>query len=312
MKGYIGHTDAGWWHFLRAQGQDAEANFWRPGGRSFSALSPGEPFFFRLKSPINRIGGFGLFARYASLPVWRVWEVFGPANGVTDEQALLDRVNRLARRTVQLSDSIGCVAVAHCNFFPEDDWLDVPPSFNPQNLSGSVIDLAGAEGRRLWSDCLDRAASVSSPADWLVHAIDRERHGKPQIVLPRLGQGSFRIAVMEAYNNGCAVTGEHSMPALETAHIRPWAQGGTHEISNGPPAPPGPSTASSTSATSPPARTVDFSSAHACGLNLQTVAPITRLRDSRYGRPSRPVPSRRQSCFGGTTRRSFRGRERGQ
>jgi putative restriction endonuclease len=68
VRGFIGHTDHGWWKSLSARSDLTEVNFWRPGGRRFIALSPGEPFFFRLKSPINRIGGFGLFARDARLP----------------------------------------------------------------------------------------------------------------------------------------------------------------------------------------------------------------------------------------------------
>jgi hypothetical protein len=113
-----------------------EVNFWRPGGRRFSALSPGEPLLFRLKSPINRIGGFGLFARYASLPVWRAWEVFAQANGTSDEADLLTRLARLARRLVTRADLIGCVAVNGCVFFDQDFWLEVPQSFNPQKPLG--------------------------------------------------------------------------------------------------------------------------------------------------------------------------------
>ncbi|MCA9687151.1 MAG: HNH endonuclease, partial [Myxococcales bacterium] len=30
-----------------------------------------------------------------------------------------------------------------------------------------------------------------------------------------------------------AVTGEHSLPVLDTAHIRPYADGGSHDIDNG-------------------------------------------------------------------------------
>lgn len=235
MPGYIGHTDSGWWRFLRARPEIREVNFWRPGGgRRFAALAPGEPFFFRIKSPIDRIGGFGLFAWDAVLPVWRAWEVFGEANGVAREVELIERCARLARRPVGVADVIGCVAVVECVFFAPDEFVEVPPSFNPQNLSGSRIDLDAPEGRRLWTECLERAqAQAQAPTEWVAEAAERARHGQPQIVVPRLGQGSFRLAVIDAYGGGCAVTGEHSLPALEAAHIRPWHKGGTHELKNG-------------------------------------------------------------------------------
>jgi predicted restriction endonuclease len=52
-------------------------------------------------------------------------------------------------------------------------------------------------------------------------------------VAPRLGQGTFRLAVTSAYDHSCTVTGEHSLPALEAAHIRPFSEGGEHKVSNG-------------------------------------------------------------------------------
>jgi putative restriction endonuclease len=59
------------------------------------------------------------------------------------------------------------------------------------------------------------------------------RYGTPRSVRPRLGQATFRIAVLDAYDRACAVTGEHSLPALEASHIRSYAQEGPHEIRNG-------------------------------------------------------------------------------
>ena len=50
---------------------------------------------------------------------------------------------------------------------------------------------------------------------------------------PRLGQGAFRILVTDNYRRRCAVTGERTLPALEAAHIKPFADGGEHEASNG-------------------------------------------------------------------------------
>ena len=57
------------------------------------------------------------------------------------------------------------------------------------------------------------------------------RYGPGQVIYPRLGQGTFRFAVEQAYQQ-CAVTKEHSIPALEAAHIKPYSLGGFHEVNN--------------------------------------------------------------------------------
>ena len=62
---------------------------------------------------------------------------------------------------------------------------------------------------------------------------DSPRYGTPQLVAPRLGQGIFRVAVMDAYGRACAATQEHSLPALEASHIQPYAKDGPHDVRNG-------------------------------------------------------------------------------
>lgn len=59
------------------------------------------------------------------------------------------------------------------------------------------------------------------------------RFGEPTLIRPRLGQGAFRVAVTDAYQRRCAVTGERTLPALDAAHIRPYAEGGEHAVPNG-------------------------------------------------------------------------------
>jgi putative restriction endonuclease len=39
--------------------------------------------------------------------------------------------------------------------------------------------------------------------------------------------------VRDAYDKACAVTGEHSGPVLEAAHILPYGRGGQHRVDNG-------------------------------------------------------------------------------
>ncbi|WP_336419193.1 HNH endonuclease [Roseovarius sp. D22-M7] len=60
-----------------------------------------------------------------------------------------------------------------------------------------------------------------------------ERWGEPQLVQPRLGQGAFRVLVTDIYRRRCAVNNERTLPALDAAHVRPYAHGGAHEASNG-------------------------------------------------------------------------------
>ena len=40
------------------------------------------------------------------------------------------------------------------------------------------------------------------------------------------------MTVTDAYNPTCAVSGGKVLPALDAAHIKPYALDGTHEVSN--------------------------------------------------------------------------------
>jgi putative restriction endonuclease len=237
VQGFVAPTDQGWYQFLRARPEITEVNFWRPGGTTFRALQPGAPFFFKLKRPHNAIGGFGLFARADRLPAWRAWDVFGRANGTADEHELLLRLNRLGGRDA-LSPGrnrmIGCIAITEPVFFAPDEWVAPPRDWSPNIVSGRSEDLSRGDGLRMWSECLERAGARTDPETlWAREALDAQRGGRPILITPRLGQSSFRLAVLEAYERQCAVTTEHSLPVIDAAHIRPWAVGGTHSIPNG-------------------------------------------------------------------------------
>src|SRR5664279_4131534 len=47
-----------------------------------------------------------------------------------------------------------------------------------------------------------------------------------------LPSGKYYDTTEHAYQQ-CAVTKEHSIPALEVAHIKPYSLGGYHEVNNG-------------------------------------------------------------------------------
>jgi len=88
----------------------------------------------------------------------------------------------------------------------------------------------------VWEACLARVRSSQRATS--AERVPRpdpagERYGAPEVILPRLGQGTFRIAVTDAYERACAVTGEHSLPALDASHIRAYASSGPHDVRNG-------------------------------------------------------------------------------
>src|SRR5581483_7752779 len=236
MVGFIATTDFDWYSYLRDQRDLDEVNFWQPsGGRGFHAIAPGAPFFFKLKSPHYAIGGFGYFARNSVLPDWLAWDSFGRANGAPDLQAMRERIRKYRRRFGgELGDGfhIGCLMISQPVFFEERDWIPQPRDWAANIVSGATYNLDSGEGQRVWLECLARAATRQS-AEIRMVAEERARYGEPVLVQPRLGQGTFRIAVTDAYRRACAVSGEHSLPVLDVAHIKPYGEGGEHEISNG-------------------------------------------------------------------------------
>ena len=58
-------------------------------------------------------------------------------------------------------------------------------------------------------------------------------YGNSILTKVRLGQGAFRVLVTDAYSRRCSITGEKTLPVLEAAHIKPYAESGPHFISNG-------------------------------------------------------------------------------
>jgi len=59
------------------------------------------------------------------------------------------------------------------------------------------------------------------------------RFGEPTLITPRLGQGAFRVVITELYGRQCALTDGRVLPALDAAHIVPYAKGGSHAKTNG-------------------------------------------------------------------------------
>jgi len=236
VRFYVGITDFDWFSFLSANLPFDEVNFWRPSaGQSFKALDPGGPFLFKLHSPRNFIVGGGFFSYYTTLPVSFAWKSFGAKNGAHSEQEMRVRLTKYRRQAPNLGQDyeIGCILLNSPFFFPENEWI--PASDWPQGIQvGKGYDTGNLRGQALWGQVEAWLVAHKSEAEWpLVPSEEGVRRGQPQLVLPRLGQGSFRVVVADAYNRRCAFTSSPVLHVLEAAHVRPVADDGPNAVQNG-------------------------------------------------------------------------------
>jgi putative restriction endonuclease len=149
--------------------------------------------------------------------VWRAWDVFGQANGTADDTSCSSGsvAGRERGRPCRWTAQSAASRITQPVFLAPDDWIPVPTDWSHNIVSGRGYDLTEGEGLRLWTACLERAAHTHHLTEWTTEAIELRRHGQPQIITPHLGQTSFRLAVLDAYDGACAVTDEHSLPVLE-------------------------------------------------------------------------------------------------
>ena len=232
MKAFVGVTDWNWFSQLRREEPD-DVNFWRPSGQLLRALQPGDPFLFKLHAPRNFIAGGGFFVESRQLPVSQAWMAFGRRNGVRDHDELMARIDhyrRAPRRTGPSDPLIGAVLLTQPFFFADDEFVPAPDDWHPNIVVGKGYDLATGVGARLWNAVLARLRLRSAT---VLPPLDADRATRHAWVEQRLGQGTFRTRVTEAYGRRCAVTGERTLPVLEAAHIRPYAQQGPNRVDNG-------------------------------------------------------------------------------
>ncbi|MFQ5511988.1 MAG: HNH endonuclease [Candidatus Krumholzibacteriia bacterium] len=237
MKYWIGVTDNSWFRFL-AEREPDEVNFWRPGGKAaFRAIQPGSPFLFKLHSPENFIAGGGFFVRHTVLPLSLAWEAFGDKNGAGTFDAFRTSITRRRKQSGDLDPSIGCTILAEPFFFERTDWIPAPSNWRPSIQQGKTYDTEEPVGRAIMEQVLERLPRYQHDRDPAKLPMPTPEppglYGSEYLTRARLGQGAFRVLVTDAYERRCAITGERTLPVLQAAHIKPFAESGPNRVDNG-------------------------------------------------------------------------------
>jgi putative restriction endonuclease len=160
------------------------------------------------------------------------WETFGTGNGAASYDEMRSAIARYRDGDVGPSTNIGCRILVEPTFFPKRIWLDLPQSWARNIVGGKRYSTDEADGLDLWNR-LQEATQDTSLGAAGGFAETAARFGEPRLIVPRLGQGAFRIAVTETYRRQCAVSEGKVLPALDAAHIRPYSEGGLHSKTNG-------------------------------------------------------------------------------
>ncbi|MGH8251680.1 MAG: HNH endonuclease [Steroidobacteraceae bacterium] len=163
------------------------------------------------------------------MPISLAWSAFGRSNGVSSLAEMRERTLHYRRTTTDQREdfTIGCILLTQPFFLPDERWIPVPDNWKPNIVQGRGYDLSVEPGLTLFQQL-----SAAMRELGILEAA-APRYGEGILVRPRLGQGTFRVLVTDAYQRRCAITGERVLPVLEAAHVRPYSEGGMHRIDNG-------------------------------------------------------------------------------
>ena len=153
----IAVTDLEWFNNVRRSSVKNGVNFWTPTPWGLRQLQPGDRVYFMLKSPIRRIGGFGLFRSYKDMTLGDAWALYGVKNGMPSEERFAQKINDIAIGRAEkfkrsANPRIGCIELNDIECL-EDSSFFVPDSVGHKFPSQIVKIKYFAETDRLSARC---------------------------------------------------------------------------------------------------------------------------------------------------------------
>lgn len=234
---WVYNTDYDWFQHLSRLGRYSadgavvdEVNFWSPTAlRPMSNHPPGTPVFLRLKKPRHCIAGVASFASwFVARNVYDAWDLMGERNGTPT----LARLGRALRRDFgSMLEPVGCMLLRNVCLWPDAAWL---PWGDARSWRDQIV--RGRQETRPDNVAALLGRVAGTPADlgdrFVLADVDHRQLAE-RTVVQREGQGVFRARLLDAYGRRCAITGEHTEPVLQAAHIQPYLGPASNHVQNG-------------------------------------------------------------------------------
>jgi putative restriction endonuclease len=240
---FIANTDRAWFDFLATKAVDGrvdEVNFWLPKATTpMKEMSPGAPIFFRLKKPDYAIAGYGFFAHFEVVDLHATWSAFGWKNGDPDKRRFFERIGGYRGidllRPAAIVAPLGCTILRDAIFWPQNRWIPWGEAEGwAQNIVQGKTERDEKRAARLAAAMVADSRHVPDDLTERFVPLDiDERALVLRELANREGQGAFRLRLMRAYDGQCAITGEHTGPVLDAAHIQPYLGPRNNHVQNG-------------------------------------------------------------------------------
>ena len=167
-----------------------------------------------------------------------------------DRLRFLDRIGRYRRVDIALpsagtearpTDSaphwppVGCTILRSVQLWPKERWIPWGEAAGwARNIVQGKTEMDSARATRLLGEM--QASDQLVPdldAGPFELVVDDERRLEQRTGAVRDGQGTFRARLLDAYGRSCAITGEHTQPVLDAAHIQPYLGPRSNHVQNG-------------------------------------------------------------------------------
>ncbi|MGM0501446.1 MAG: HNH endonuclease [Bacillota bacterium] len=220
----IAPTDLNWFKFLKNRLNFQIINFWTDNPWNPRRLKKDNKFYFLLKTPIRKIGGYANFSYSQNLSITQAWQKFGQGNGVSSLYEL--GVKATGATNPDYDTEIGCIVLENPVFLEPEEY------FHPDDYN---LSFSAEISKHKYYPNLEEIniAGEYKQAEISFSSISCETDYKFDQSSALKGQSKFRQNLFKYYKGKGVITKENCAAILDAVHIHPYLKKNKDHLKNG-------------------------------------------------------------------------------